>query len=206
MYATGLGNAVEPNQGAVSLSLKSLMEALLYHSFAAMNGNTRSEMTIAYRMLMGIGTPRSCEEAVKHYKSVADKCTHPTTKINKAIAYFRSGPPGGRHLPRNTYRLADDDGGVYGSGASFISAGQNANRMAVNSDSATDMDDVIEYLRYMSEKGDFKAQFSLARLYYEGSRGVQRNFARALYYFGILARQQWSKDGKVIGVLLSWLM
>ena len=121
-------------------------------------------------------------------------------KLTLAIAYFRSGPPGGRHLPRNTYRLADDEGGVYGAGASYVSAGQNAyNRMSVNSDSPQDMDDVIEYLRYMSEKGDFKAQFSLARLYYEGSRGVPRNFARALYYFGVLARQQWSKDGKVIG-------
>jgi len=50
------------------------MKALLYHTFAALGGHTRSEMTIAYRMLMGIGTPRSCEDAVKHYKSVADKC------------------------------------------------------------------------------------------------------------------------------------
>jgi len=66
MYATGIGNAVEPDQGA----------ALLYHTFAAVNGNLRSEMTVAYRHLMGIGTPRSCEDAVVYYKSVADKCNH----------------------------------------------------------------------------------------------------------------------------------
>jgi TPR repeat protein len=56
-----------------------LIQALLYHTFAAMAGDTRSEMTVAYRHLMGIGTPRSCEDAVLHYKSVADKCTLPTT-------------------------------------------------------------------------------------------------------------------------------
>src|SRR5579859_72925 len=35
-------------------------------------------MTVAYRHLMGIGTPRSCEDAVHYYKSVADKCTLPS--------------------------------------------------------------------------------------------------------------------------------
>lgn len=51
----------------------------------------------------------------------------------------------------------------------------------------------------MAEKGDTGAQFSLARIYYEGSRTVPRNFGRALFYFGAVARQYWSKDGKVIG-------
>ena len=105
MYATGIGNAVEPDQGAVTPPLphnprnssNSLFpqlhniayviwtddEALLYHTFAAMAGNTRSEMTIAYRHLMGIGTPRSCEDAVYYYKRVADKCTVRTSPLNR---------------------------------------------------------------------------------------------------------------------------
>jgi hypothetical protein len=83
MYATGIGNAVEPNQGAVHTFIQEIcggsltLQALLYHTFAAMAGNTRSEMTVAYRHLMGIGTPRSCEEAVQYYKRVADKCNPP---------------------------------------------------------------------------------------------------------------------------------
>jgi SEL1 protein len=117
-----------------------------------------------------------------------------------AIAYYRSGPPGGRSLPRNTIRLADDDGGVYGAGASYSSAGQNAyKRSSITSDSSQSIDDVLEYLRYMAEKGDIGAQFRLARVYYEGSRTIPRNFGRALYYFGAVARQHWSKDGKVVG-------
>lgn len=120
--------------------------------------------------------------------------------LTVAIAYYRSGPPGGRHLPRNTIRLADDEGGVYGAGASYISAGQNAyKRSSVNADSSQSIDDVLEYLRYMAEKGDIGAQFSLARVYYDGSRTIPRNFGRALFYFGTVARQHWSKDGKIIG-------
>jgi hypothetical protein len=69
----------------------------------------------------------------------------------------------------------------------------------MNSDSSQSIDDILEYLRYMSEKGDIGAQFSLGRVYYDGSRTVARNFGRALYYFGSVARQHWSRDGKVIG-------
>ena len=125
---------------------------------------------------------------------------HPLALTPLAIAYFRSGPPGGRYLPRNTIRLADDEGGAYGQGASYSSAGSNAyKRSSVNSDSAQSIDDVLEYLRYMAEKGDVGAQFSLARVYYEGSRMIARNFSRALFYFGSVARQYWSKEGKVVG-------
>lgn len=178
-----------------------LIQALLYHTFGALAGNTRSEMTVAYRHLMGIGTPRSCEDAVHYYKSVADKCTPSSlSPLTIAIIYFRSGPPGGRHLPRNTIRLADDQGGPYGQGASYSSSGTNAyKRSSVNSDSAQSIDDVLEYLRYMAEKGDVGAQFSLARVYYDGSRSVPRNFGRALFYFGSVARQHWSREGKVLG-------
>jgi len=156
-------------------------------------------MTIAYRHLMGIGTPRSCEDAVHYYKSVADKCIPFPVKLTIAIAYYRSGPPGGRYLPRNNYRLSDDEGGVYGSGASYYSSGQHASkRSSVNTDSPQSIEDVLEYLRYMAEKSDTGAQFSLARIYHDGSRTIPRNFKQALFYFGTVARQHWSKDGKVI--------
>jgi hypothetical protein len=61
-----------------------LIQALLYHTFAALAGNTRSEMTVAYRHLMGIGTPRSCEDSVHYYKSVADKCNLPSLPLSRA--------------------------------------------------------------------------------------------------------------------------
>jgi SEL1 protein len=82
MYATGIGNAVEPDQGAVPPLPNALTQALIYHTFAALGGNIRSEMTVAYRHLVGIGTPQSCEDAIHYYKSVADKCSPQLPLVN----------------------------------------------------------------------------------------------------------------------------
>ena len=177
-YATGIAGAVERDQA----------KALMYHTFAAMGGNTRSEMTTAFRHHTGIGTPRNCNEAVLYYKKVADK----------AIAYSRSGPPGGMALQRDSYKLADEDGGVYGEGASVVSSGIHANKAGPNSDAHADFDDVLEYLDLMSRKGDLKATFSLGRLHYEGSRTMKRNLRTARAYFMIVARTYWAKDGTII--------
>lgn len=177
-YATGIAGAVERDQA----------KALIYHTFAAKGGNTRSEMTTAFRHHTGVGTPRNCNEAVLYYKKVADK----------AIAYSRSGPPGGMALQRNSYKLADEEGGVYGEGASVVSSGAYANKAGPNSDAHADFDDVLEYLDLMSRKGDLKATFSLGRLHYEGSRTMKRNLRTARAYFTIVSRTYWAKDGTII--------
>jgi TPR repeat protein len=39
-------------------------------------------------------------------------------RVVTAIEYYRSGPPGGRAMVRESYRWADEEGGVYGPGAS----------------------------------------------------------------------------------------
>ncbi|KAL8814082.1 MAG: hypothetical protein Q9223_006670 [Gallowayella weberi] len=179
MYATGIGGAVERDQA----------KALMYHTFSALGGSTKSQMTAAYRHHSGIGTPRNCNEAAYWYKQVADK----------AIAYARSGPPGGQSLQqKDSYRLADENGGVYGEGASVVSSGIYANRAGPNSDSHAAIDDVLEYLDLMSRKGDLKATFSLGRLHYEGTRTTKRNLRTARAYFRIVARKYWAKDGKVL--------
>lgn len=48
-------------------------KALLFHTFAALGGDTAAEMTLGYRYLTGIGTPSKCEDALFYYKKVADK-------------------------------------------------------------------------------------------------------------------------------------
>ncbi|KAI1322401.1 hypothetical protein F5Y16DRAFT_386645 [Xylariaceae sp. FL0255] len=179
MYATGLGEAVERDQA----------KALLYHTFAADQGHTRSEMTIAARHMNGIGVPKNCETASKYYKRVADK----------AMAWFRSGPPGGMTIIPQAHRLSDEVGGVYGEGASVISSGINALRASPSSDAYASIDDVIEYLDLMAQKGDFKASFNLGRLYYEGQRGLERNVDLAKKYFLSVATKYWRlKDGRSV--------
>ncbi|KAK7204942.1 hypothetical protein BZA70DRAFT_166917 [Myxozyma melibiosi] len=177
MYSTGIFGDVPRDQA----------KALLYHTFAAYGGDTRSEMTLAYRYHAGIGTPRNCEKAVFFYKRVADK----------VMAYWRSGPPGGRTLDQHTWKLADDHGGVYGEGASHSSVGNPRKRYSPASDSAS-LDDVLEYLRYIADKSDIAAQYSLARFYYEGTRVLKRNYAEAMKYFKLVAKQCWTKDGKLL--------
>ena len=178
MYATGIGGAVDRDQA----------KALMYHAFAAMGGNTRSQMTLGYRHHTGVGAPRNCNEAVYWYKEVADK----------AIAYSRTGPPGGQAMQRDVFRIADESGGVYGEGASVVSSGMYASKGGPNSDQHAAFDDVLEYLDLMSRKGDVKATLSLGRLHYDGSRTMKRNLRAARAYFMIVARKYWAKDGSVI--------
>ena len=178
IYATGIGGAVKRDQA----------RALLYHTYAALAGDTRSEMTVAFRYHTGIGTPRNCEKAAFYYKRAADK----------AIGHWRSGPPGGRAIPRVAYRLADEEGGVYGEGASVSSSGPNAMQGGPNSDAHAAFDDVLEYLDLMSRKGDLKATFSLGRLYYEGSRSMNKDLSKARGYFMLVAKKHWTRDGKTI--------
>jgi SEL1 protein len=176
MYATGIGGAVEQDQA----------RAMLYHTLAAEDGHVRSEMTIAYRHSAGISTPRNCGEAVHFYKSVA----------KKAIAYIRSGPPGGHATGRESYKIADEEGGVYGEGASASSSGQNAKLSSVHSDAYSSLEDVVEYMDLQARKGDARASFNLAKLNYDGSRSSERDLPAAKKRFLELARMYWTKDGK----------
>lgn len=176
-HSTGLGDVVPRDQA----------KALLHHTFAAAGGDLRSEMAVAYRHYAGVGAIKSCDKAVEHYKRVADR----------AIKWYREGPPGGRTWVQQAWRIADDDGGVYGEGASASSAGINAFRPNLNSDANAAIGDVIEYLDLMSQKGDFKAAFNLGRIYYEGQRSLQQNLDLAKKYFFLVASRYWKRDGRV---------
>ena len=177
MYATGIGAAVKQDQA----------KAMLYHTLAAEKGHVRSEMTIAYRHSAGISTPRDCEEALYYYREVA----------KKVIAYLRSGPPSGHSMPRELYNIADEEGGVYGEGASASSSGSMAKTGSVHSDAYSSLEDVVEYMDLQARKGDARASFNLAKLNYDGARNSPRDLPAAKKRFLDLARMQWTKEGKV---------
>ncbi|EFQ86819.1 hypothetical protein CFE70_010314 [Pyrenophora teres f. teres 0-1] len=177
MYATGIGGATKQDQA----------KAMLYYTLGAEGGDVRSEMAVAYRHSAGISTPRNCEEAVHFYKEAA----------KKAIAYLRSGPPGGHSMPRESYNIADDEGGVYGEGASVSSSGPNAKVASVQSDAFSSLDDVFEYMDLQARKGDARATFNLAKLNYDGARTLKRDLPAAKKRFLELARMYWAPGGKI---------
>lgn len=177
IYATGLNPQIPADQA----------KSLLYHTLAAEQGNTHSEMTLGYRHHAGISTPRNCDEAVHWYQRVADK----------AIIYYRSGPPGGHSLIRDSFRLSDEVGGAYGEGASVSSSGINAKQGGPTSDAYADVEDVMEYLHFQASKGDFAASFGLARVHYDGGRGMKRDLKQAKTYFMEVARQYWDRNGNI---------
>lgn len=178
-YSTGLAGVVPRDQA----------RALLYHTFAAAGGDMRSEMAIGFRYYGAVGTIKSCEKAVAHYKGVA----------NKAVEWYQSGPPGGNSWIQQGWRIADDDGGVYGEGASASSAGLNAGRSSSNNlDANAAIGDIIEYLDLISQKGDYKAALNLGRIYYEGQRGLPQDLEMAKRYFFLVASRYWKRDGRIV--------
>jgi SEL1 protein len=172
MYATGIGGSVERNQA----------KALIFHTFAAEQGNIKSEMTLAFRHHSGIGTTRDCGKAVHYYKRIADK----------AMAYWNSGPPGGHTIPRNAYRWSENYGGVYGEGASASSSGPNAPK-----ENTVSTEDYLELLEMRERQGDYTAILHLGQFAYDGRRGHRRNMRKAQKQFMKIARLYWGKDGKV---------
>lgn len=177
MHSTGVGGVVERDQA----------KALLYYTFAALRGHTRAQMTVAARHAAGIGTAKKCEEACKYYKLVADK----------AVEWYRSGPPGGMGWASESHRIADGFGGVYGEGASVSSSGINAAHTHASFDRYASIADVIEYLDVLVHKGDFRASFNLGRIYYDGQRGLDRDFKAARKYFLKVVAKFW-KDGRAV--------
>ncbi|KAM3483672.1 hypothetical protein MY8738_002861 [Beauveria namnaoensis] len=175
-YSTGLGNIVPQDQA----------KALLYYTLAAKRGDAKALMAIGYRHHSGVGTIKNCETALGYYKEVADK----------AINWYRDGPPGGQSWIQEAWRISDDGGGIYGEGASASSAGLNALKRNLHSNDNAAISDVIEYLDLMSQKSDSKASFNLGRLYYEGQRGLEKDFESALKYFFLAASRYWKRDGR----------
>lgn len=155
--------------------------AVMYHSVAAAQGSMRSQMALGYRYLNGIGVSPNCSKACEYYAAAAEA----------AIAWVHSGPPGGMYWSKKAYRYADGLGGLYGGIALRPEE-------SVVEEPANDIDDVIDYYTYMAEKSDMQASFALGKLYRDGSKTVEQDFVRSLYWFRQVAKSYWTKDGKTV--------
>ncbi|KAJ1961240.1 ERAD-associated protein [Dispira parvispora] len=136
--------------------------AILYYTFAAHQGHLPAKMTIAYRYHSGTGSPSKCDIALSNYHTVA----------RKAIKHYLSGGPGGRRLPLDLPKLFQMDDGIYG----IPTEGDNPQDLRDPSIVA----DLLEYYRYMADRGDIKFELSLALVYYAGTVTTEPNFPAAL--------------------------
>ncbi|KAK4058132.1 ERAD-associated protein [Microbotryomycetes sp. JL221] len=205
LYSSNFGGAFGGVEGSGSQG-----SALVHYTFAALSGHVSASMTVGYRHWMGIGTKKSCKDALSWYKAAADA----------AMRSFNAGPPGGRHLPPPKLRLSDLNGGAYGPGASA------SQRVAVTggstSQSQQEWDDLLEFHHFHASRGRGEPMymFRLARLYYQGFGGTGlggvrggknrlkvgmpslqdklgdggRDFAKASRWFLALTAKVWRKD------------
>eukprot|EP01064_Diplonema_japonicum_P007038 TRINITY_DN14780_c0_g1_i2.p1 TRINITY_DN14780_c0_g1~~TRINITY_DN14780_c0_g1_i2.p1 ORF type:complete len:666 (+),score=190.14 TRINITY_DN14780_c0_g1_i2:182-1999(+) len=83
MYSLGLGT--EPSE----------MMAVLHYTFSAMSGNADAAMALSYRYNYGYGVPKSCTDAKKYYKMVADKVarSHRFHAVAPAVDKVRLSDP-----------------------------------------------------------------------------------------------------------------
>ncbi|WWC87074.1 uncharacterized protein L201_001960 [Kwoniella dendrophila CBS 6074] len=191
-HATGLGG-VEQDQG----------KALLYYTFAAVQGYRPASMALGYRHWAGIGVKEDCMLALDHYQTAAEK----------SYQTFLSGPPGGLTLPLTNTRLSDRVGGIYGPHASWASTGSNAMRPAIRATMASARGEtekeILEYYQYHSDRDSHIYTVRLGRLFYlgsvyfshagvsagaEGIGEIPQDFKKAKEYFLKVARVLWPKD------------
>ncbi|ORY21919.1 HCP-like protein [Neocallimastix californiae] len=172
IYSTGLGGVVDRDQA----------KALMYYTFSALNGNKEAEMVLGYRYMHGIGTARNCEEAV--------------------MDYLESGPPLGRVQPHPKLRLSDEDGGIFGLGAS----GSGDKKSEVDDvKQSLPPNDVVQFYKYSAdgENGDAIAQHTLGRIFYYGIPGIPGipvDYEKAFHYF-LKAANQLPKSPLVLSEL-----
>lgn len=160
IYGVGLGSVQQD-----------IMLSSMYLGLAALQGHTEAEMTLGFRHLMGIGAPMSCQDALAHYKSVADK----------AAQHYLKGPPLGRKMPDYRVRLSDERGGVYGVKVGPQSLFKSTNRENFN--------ELLEVHTLNAKMGELRGCLTLVDLYYHGHRYAPTNYGLTLKYMQAIRQQ-----------------
>ncbi|VDN07580.1 unnamed protein product [Thelazia callipaeda] len=133
-------------------------KALIYYTFSALGGNPLAQMALGYRHWSGISVQQNCERALTWYRKVAQR-------VNKLVRIS-----GGSAMQR--IRLPDEQDSV-----------------STSSSSSSILDpNLLNYYKYLADKGDLQAQVGLGQLYLTGGRGVEQNMELASQYFSTAAQ------------------
>jgi len=166
IYSIGLGS-IQRDQA----------KALLYLSFAANNNDIPAQISLGYRYLYGIGTERNCDESVWFYRKIA----------GEMVKIQQSGPPLGRLFPPPKVSIYEEDGGIFGKGASNA-IGRPIDEARGGSDiSEVELLTLYQFIEE-NEKHNPSKQVLIALNYYQGNPPVKKDFKRALKIFKVAAR------------------
>uniref|UniRef100_A0A9J2PI58 Uncharacterized protein n=1 Tax=Ascaris lumbricoides TaxID=6252 RepID=A0A9J2PI58_ASCLU len=143
----------------VGVPESSQAKALIYYTFSALAGNPLAQMALGYRYWSGISVPLNCERSLTWYKKVA-------TRVAEQVRMS-----GGTAMQR--IRLPDEQ--------------ENMGTPSSSPSNSLLDPNLLNYYKYLADKGDLQAQVGLGQLYMTGGRGVEQNMELASQYFSTAA-------------------
>ena len=151
-------------------------DALIYYSFAAMEGVPEAHMALGYRYRYGLGVRASCETALAHYREAAD-----------AVAMTYDGSAAdleGRATSELTgaRTILSGGGGWHRGGGSSILSFLTYRDNVANSDQMRKAQRDLLKLIYQADLGSGKALLTLGYIYLKGSPQVRRDGRKAQAY------------------------
>ncbi|VDN19532.1 unnamed protein product [Cylicostephanus goldi] len=169
MHATGLG-----------VSKSNQAKALVYYMFSALGGNPLAQMAMATLLWVSIYVlscpsllvPAALLTGYRYYAGIAvpQNCENALSYYEKAADKVAEGFKFSTGLAIQRIRLTDE---MEPSSTNAVTTPMDQN--------------LIEYYRFLAEKGDVSAQVGLGQLYLTGGRGVEQNFELANKYFSSAA-------------------
>ena len=99
----------------------------------------------------------------------------------------QSGPPLGRNLPLPKISIYEEDGGIFGEGASNA-----VNRLVDETKAASDISEIelLQLFQYIEENKKYSPgeQVLIALNYYQGTPPIKKDYKKALKIFKVAAR------------------
>eukprot|EP01063_Lacrimia_lanifica_P028670 TRINITY_DN422_c1_g4_i1.p1 TRINITY_DN422_c1_g4~~TRINITY_DN422_c1_g4_i1.p1 ORF type:complete len:927 (+),score=320.67 TRINITY_DN422_c1_g4_i1:64-2844(+) len=195
MYSAGLG--VRPSE----------MMAVLYYTFAAMSGNADAALALSYRYHYGYGVPKSCADAQKHYRALADLVAKAYTKqaVSHTISKFRLSDPVALRTKQREEDLIQYYQYNADRGDTHLQMVLGYAHMWGIKGMQQDPQQAKHYFELAAERGNPAAYGGLGTMYAQGvksaSNPVQRNYTAALEYFEEGAKEKHAVSLNGLGYL-----
>ncbi|KRX24864.1 Protein sel-1 -like protein 1 [Trichinella nelsoni] len=135
------------------LTNSSQADAVVLYNYAAIGGDPWAQMIMGYRYFTGTNVPQNCESALSHYRKVAKQ---------------------GLIIDKVTFSGFISSQRIY---LSDEMADLNANSQAIIEEN------MLQYYKFLADKGDRNSQIGLANLYLSGARGIEQNVYLAYHYY-----------------------